>query len=102
MQANLLNLTVRKGHSTLNIITAELEVEDMRTDYFNEGPPWKLVFENNLGFRHTLVIRDKIPPKEYRFPNIISSESSEEKREHCHIFVKVGQLGNTVAYKEKP
>ena len=72
----------------------------MRTDYFNSGPPWKLVFENRHGFRHTIVIRDKTPPEEYRFPNIVTDKDGE-RCQQCPVFVKVGQLGNTVAYKEK-
>lgn len=73
----------------------------MRTDYFNSGPPWKLVFEDTRGFRHTVIVRDKEPPKEYRFPNVTSSSSEKERCERCLVFVKIGQLGNTVAYKEK-
>lgn len=70
----------------------------MRTDYFNEGPPWKLVFENKYGFRFTMVTREAKPPEEYEFPFVRSLPDMIGKDRPK--FKKIGQLGNTVAYKE--
>jgi hypothetical protein len=38
------------------------------------------------------MIRDKEPPEEYAFA---------DDRHNAHTFVKCGQLGNLVIYKEK-
>ncbi len=69
----------------------------MRTDYFNPGPPWKLVFEDKIGFRYTVIIRDKAPPEFFTFPIIrASADLMVNKRK----FKLIGILGNTAAYKE--
>lgn len=70
----------------------------MRTDYFNDGPPWKLIFENKLGFRFTLVVRDPKPPETYEFP--IVRTTRDMAITDRQKFKMVGRIGNIAAYTE--
>lgn len=69
----------------------------MRIDYFKKGPPWKLYFENSIGFHHTMIIQDKLAPEYFEFPIV---KRLGDLSKVLPKFKKVGTLGNVVAYRE--
>lgn len=68
----------------------------MRGDYYKPGPPWKAIFRDKKGFISQDILREKNPPEEYYIMEL--DEFEKPKR---HTFVKCGELGNIVIYKEK-